>query len=601
MELPIPNKVKKLWDSWDLRVCILVSLVLQVFLMLFASFRQRCRSKLLLVFIWFAYLLADWIAAVAIGLITKSQGNHCDHEGHQDFLAFWASFLLLHLGGPDSITSFALEDNEFWLRHLFGLILQFLAALYSYFLTLPDNKLRFPTAIILVVGTIKFAERTAALYLASLEHFGETVRPKPNPGPDYEKTEAVYSSIRWVRVTIPTQAAETTTTTAGNDKDPTSCADPQDISESDEFKLLEKAHEHFESFKGLIIGILLSSNVRESSRSFFLRRSADEAFRLVENELNFIYDVLHTKIVVVRNKFGYTIRFLSSCSVFGAFLLFYCAAEKYNMSPKFDTVLTYSLLSGAMAQDMISVFKLIFSDWTLIILNSSLRKCVPSIILKKSRWSGSVSQYNIINYCLDERPKCLYTLGGYLYCKGILENVKIWWCQSSKTVDTKLKLFIFNELRVKSRAANNLSAAVEACAQRGIWALLQNSSSYNKLKWSILEFQYAESLLVWHIATEICYLSAESTKLPDDGSKEICKVLSDYMFYIMVAQPAMVAPVMGNWHIAFQDTCAEANRYFNKFSRCEHMEACGRILKVETKSRPADVKGNANCTCPATQ
>lgn len=126
MEIPIPNKFKKLWDVWDIRCCILLSLFLQAFLVSFASLRQRSKRTLLIFFVWSAYLLADWVAAVAIGIITQSQGNDCDPRSWQneDLFAFWSSFLLLHLGGPDNITSFSLEDNEFWLRHLFGLILQ---------------------------------------------------------------------------------------------------------------------------------------------------------------------------------------------------------------------------------------------------------------------------------------------------------------------------------------------------------------------------------------------------------------------------------------------------------------------------------------------
>ena len=46
--------------------------------------------------------------------------------------AFWAPFLLLHLGGPDTITAYSLEDNEFWLRHLLGLGVQTGVALYIF-------------------------------------------------------------------------------------------------------------------------------------------------------------------------------------------------------------------------------------------------------------------------------------------------------------------------------------------------------------------------------------------------------------------------------------------------------------------------------------
>ena len=195
MLLPIPNFVKKLWYAWNLRSCILLSLLLQAILLLFAFFRKRTRRKLLHGLIWVAYLLADWIAPVAIGLISKSEGIGCDGKGdNKDLLAFWASFLLLHLGGPDTITSFALEDNEFWLRHLAGLILQVLATAYILYQSLP-NKLCVPTIMVFCVGTINYVEWTHALFLASMNQFGCSVLPKPDPGPDFEEVMKMSSSM----------------------------------------------------------------------------------------------------------------------------------------------------------------------------------------------------------------------------------------------------------------------------------------------------------------------------------------------------------------------------------------------------------------------
>ena len=118
--------MKKLWETWNLRGFIILSISLQAFLVLFATQRQRYKTKIWLSLIWAAYLLADWVVAIAIGFITERQREEGDYERlnakgmlDQDIYAFWASFLLVHLGGPDTITSFALEDNEFWFRHIF--------------------------------------------------------------------------------------------------------------------------------------------------------------------------------------------------------------------------------------------------------------------------------------------------------------------------------------------------------------------------------------------------------------------------------------------------------------------------------------------------
>ena len=181
--LSFTNAVKNLWDSWNIKAVVLLSLTLQVFLILLAPLRKRTINRISILFIWVSYLLADWAASFAVGHISngsKDSINPCDKEkfvssvGHYffssgkaevtscggdkqrdalsssnniDLLAFWAPFLLVHLGGPDTITAFALEDNELWRRHFFSLIVQLAATVYVFWLTLPKNKLWIPTLL----------------------------------------------------------------------------------------------------------------------------------------------------------------------------------------------------------------------------------------------------------------------------------------------------------------------------------------------------------------------------------------------------------------------------------------------------------------------
>ncbi|KAJ6328122.1 hypothetical protein OIU77_009918 [Salix suchowensis] len=140
MELFSPE-LMRLWKEWELRVLVLLSLILQVVLIFSGNrrkFTSRARIRFLL---WCAYLMADWVATVALGVllnklgeVTKGMGRHRALNGNTDLAAFWAPFLLLHLGGPDTITAYALEDNELWLRHFLGLAVQTGVATYIIFL-----------------------------------------------------------------------------------------------------------------------------------------------------------------------------------------------------------------------------------------------------------------------------------------------------------------------------------------------------------------------------------------------------------------------------------------------------------------------------------
>ncbi|GJW42692.1 L-type lectin-domain containing receptor kinase IX.1-like protein [Tanacetum coccineum] len=82
--------------------------------------RKYIAKRCIRIFIWCAYLMADWIAIVALGLLVDRQGNFSSSDNTKNkyevlmLIAFWAPYLLLHLGGPDAITTFALADNELW-------------------------------------------------------------------------------------------------------------------------------------------------------------------------------------------------------------------------------------------------------------------------------------------------------------------------------------------------------------------------------------------------------------------------------------------------------------------------------------------------------
>jgi hypothetical protein len=142
--------------------------------------------------------VADWAANFAVELISNSQKEirqnralpNYDHNAadHADILAFWAPFLLLHLGGPDTITAFALEDNALWLRHLVGLISQVSAAFLVFHQSFPKNKLWIPTILLFAAGIIKYVERTCALFLANLDKFRKSKLKEADPGPNMQRS-----------------------------------------------------------------------------------------------------------------------------------------------------------------------------------------------------------------------------------------------------------------------------------------------------------------------------------------------------------------------------------------------------------------------------
>ena len=132
-------------------------------------------------------MIADWVAIVALGVTSNNLG-----DGIQ-LTAFWAPFLLLHLGGPETVTSYSMEDNELWLRHLLGLVVQTGVALYIFLVAWTGSRIFIPSLLMFFVGIIKYGERTWVLRLASTEHFRESMLTPPDPGPNYSKFMREYN------------------------------------------------------------------------------------------------------------------------------------------------------------------------------------------------------------------------------------------------------------------------------------------------------------------------------------------------------------------------------------------------------------------------
>ncbi|CBI21744.3 unnamed protein product, partial [Vitis vinifera] len=166
MEL-FPESVTKLWNEWELRALVLLSLFLQIVLILLGNRRKYIASNWVRIIIWLAYLAADWIAAVCIGVLSNENGDDNSSQPNSLIWAFWAPFLLLHLGGPDTITAYSLEDNELWLRHFLALVIQFGGTFYIFLRSWKSKLLNILAIPIFVAGLIKYGERTWVLRSAS--------------------------------------------------------------------------------------------------------------------------------------------------------------------------------------------------------------------------------------------------------------------------------------------------------------------------------------------------------------------------------------------------------------------------------------------------
>ena len=130
----------KIFHDWEIQLLVLLSFTIQIFLFFTAGGLRRCGTNpLIRLSIWIAYSGADTVAVYALGYLAF----------------FWAPFLLVHLGGQDTITAFAMEDNNLWLRHLLNLVVQVVLAVYVFWKSIGRH-----SVALCSVGVIKYGERT---------------------------------------------------------------------------------------------------------------------------------------------------------------------------------------------------------------------------------------------------------------------------------------------------------------------------------------------------------------------------------------------------------------------------------------------------------
>lgn len=587
-----PESLRILWSLWEIRVTVLVSLILQGILILLGNRRKHSTRNWLRFILWLAYLSADWVATLSLSLLSSNSTDHDANSKDLDYIiiAFWAPFLLLHLGGPDTITASSLEDNELWWRHFLVLLVQVAVAFYIFLRAWGGYALNFLAIPMFIAGIIKFGERTWVLRSASSDNFRESMLPPPDPGPNYARYMNEFRSkesegfkVELGRV-IETPKVGYYSHIAPKGIYPNAAN-------------LQDAHLFFNIFKALFADLILNIHDIVNSRSFFQSRSFCEAFKVIEIELGFMYDVFYTKAVLVYSVRGAIFRVISFvCIIFVSVFFWFIEKKAYSEG---NVILTYVLLAGAIILDIYAVVLLLISDWTMLWLSKKKRvgnflypaiKSVSSA--ENKRWSNVILQHNLISFCLEDTPvKSTILQKVQVYKKlKMYKKLRKHLYIGSKDVDQELKELIFDQLLKKSRTASELEDCKKLCTHRGAW-ILESEKCDDKLGWSIEE-EFDQSLLLWHIATDLCYYSdmKKNQNFAEDQSCKDSKSISEYMLYLLVMCPSMLPNGIGQ--IRFQDTCAEAIEFFEERKCKGDKKASKALLEASTEIPPAEIKGD---------
>ncbi|KAI8016958.1 hypothetical protein LOK49_LG04G00596 [Camellia lanceoleosa] len=516
----IPASWKILWDVWDVRMLVLLSLTLQIILFVFGKRRKNMASQRINVIVWLAYIMADSVATIALGKLSDAQNNI--PNPNNALQALWAPLLLLHLGGPDTITAYSLEDNQLWIRHFLGMGIQATVAIYVIIMSWRHFWFSFMLIPAFVAGIIKYGERTWALKLACDNESGSIV-------PSYNDLYHPYTD-KPVR--------------------------PIKQDERDEF--LGMACMLVGAFKFYIenydIGryqfmewLSLESLPKENFMNAMNLDDDTYSGDILEVEMGLMYDLLYTKAPITFTKKGCIFRSISfMCTVSVLVGLFRLIAmelkwheQHYSMV---DMVITGVLLVGALALEIYAVILLLFSDWAMLgLIKCGRGKWAIRLLQKfpwffeKKKWSKQMGQIDLFKE-EDKRPKWRRILGRL----GIQDEFNRYMHSIPRTLYPMIIQFIY-----RAAATDNLI-------------------DLGGLKRFLGSTAFHDQILIMHTITNLCYRDDDTSKSESDlesvactsqnsanscghhDDKETCKTLSNYMMYLLLTCRSLLPVVVSN-------------------------------------------------------
>ncbi|XP_039169429.1 uncharacterized protein LOC120293759 [Eucalyptus grandis] len=402
-------------------------------------------------------------------------------------------------------------------------------------------------AIVMILdGLVKYGERVYVLWAASSEQFRDSI---PDPPSNYSKILEQHKLMEAEGYdVIPHEVIEVRDVIVENN------VDGADLSSLEETLDPAKLYKH----------LLLSFEDRDTSRSVLKDKNFHVAFKIIEIELGMMYDLLYTKAMAIHTSWGFARRIIglvSTCIILVLFILI--KDQRYSIA---DLCMTFVLLGVAIFLEIYALAVLLFSDKTACWLIKEKKFAVLDIInwlkplTKRRRWSDHMAQYNLLSFALKEKHLFCHRLLGYLH---IDEKVEKLLYKHHKKVTKDLKRLLMSHFTEMQSLWTTRGSRV-----------LQKFNRMESLKWSI-ELEFDQSILIWHIATELCCHPEDKDSLKNPPYDEphvrenitsrskIGKCLSRYMLYILVMYPVMLPTGIGR--IKFQETYVEAMKFFNEF------------------------------------
>ncbi|XP_030964809.1 uncharacterized protein LOC115986087 [Quercus lobata] len=589
-----------------IEVYVLLTTLLIAFLTIFGSWRRRSHSLMLKYLIWASYILPPSLINYTMGLTG---------EYPEVLSAVWATFLLITLGSADCISAYSLEDSESRKAYNLQLLVLYCWVGWQLGRSSHDIGTTVLLSVLFALSLFKTVARSKAWTMAS-RSYGLVRNTKLLADfmvdEDKEDEAADPTCMKGYKYLVKGEKAKMKVKTP-HYRMQLETVDDHEVITIDKIwqckgRLLSSTGDPDGRLKDICLSYALyrllcrryagypfSESSQQKTWDFvrygLLSKEGDDherAFRVIEVELAFLYDLFYTTYPVF---FAHGLLWLRNlelviviigCLLVVPLLVMFC---RDMTSDDIPALLTIIAIVAMLLMEVGQIFVINFSDWAKVqwlcyyVKKPALqnKKCIEMIIrilchrkaLKP--WDRKLGQYSLLE-SFNHNP-CIF-LHNSLTSVLIDINKKGQKLSAQITLPVEVKKAIIHSLKTNGQNLTN-----------GVASLRRNKVE-NELSWACKLETQSHVIMVWHIATSFCELNfssqviatGEQTNQRRESNDEfiVATKLSKYCAYLVAFAPRLLPDHAYTTEFIFDQVVVEAREKLKgcKKSIYQKMSTC---------------------------